>query len=204
MEEWFASHMLEIFGAVTGIIYVFLEIKQNIWLWPVGIATSATYIIVFRDNGFYADMMLNVYYVTISVYGWWAWKYGNQSKESGREELKIRRMRKRDIIIISTAFLIIFSVMFYLLDTLTDSPVPLWDALITSLSVVATWMLTRKILEQWHVWILANAIAVIVYICKGMYPTSILFVVYFIMAIEGLREWKRDYQHDHKESLTVE
>lgn len=202
MEEWFASHMLEIFGAVTGIIYVFLEIKQSIWLWPVGIATSATYIIVFRDNGFYADMMLNVYYVIISIYGWWAWKYGNQSKESGREELKIRRMRKRDIFVASTAFLIIFSVMFYLLDTLTDSPVPLWDALITSLSVVATWMLTRKILEQWHVWILANAIAVIVYICKGMYPTSILFVVYFIMAIEGLREWKRDFRRDHEGSYT--
>jgi len=202
MEEWFASHILEIFGAVTGIIYVFLEIKQNIWLWPVGIATSATYIIVFRDNGFYADMMLNVYYVIISVYGWWAWKYGNQSKESGREELKIRRMRKRDIFVVSTAFLIIFSVMFYLLDKLTDSPVPLWDALITSLSVVATWMLTRKILEQWHVWIVANAIAVIVYICKGMYPTSILFVVYFIMAIEGLREWKRDFRRDHEGSYT--
>ena len=202
MEEWFASHLLEIFGAVTGIIYVFLEIKQSIWLWPVGIATSATYIIVFRDNGFYADMMLNVYYVIISVYGWWAWKYGNQSKGSGREELKIRRMRKRDIFVVSTAFLIIFSVMFYLLDRLTDSPVPLWDALITSLSVVATWMLTRKILEQWHVWILANAIAVIVYICKGMYPTSILFVVYFIMAIEGLREWKRDFRRDHEGSYT--
>src|SRR5512145_781177 len=105
MEGWFASHMLEIFGAVTGIIYVFLEIKQKIWLWPVGIATSATYIIVFRDNGFYADMMLNVYYVVISIYGWWAWKYGRHQPDNSRGELKIRRMSLRGTLTVSAAFL---------------------------------------------------------------------------------------------------
>jgi len=192
MEGWFVSHILEIFGAVTGIIYVFLEIKQKIWLWPVGIATSATYIIVFRDNGFYADMMLNVYYVVISIYGWRAWKYGKSQDDHRRGELKIRRMSLQGTLTVTVAFFLILIIMWYVLDHFTDSPVPFWDSLITSLSIVATWMLTRKILEQWHVWILANAIAVIVYICKGMYPTSILFIVYFIMAIAGLREWKKD------------
>ncbi len=204
MGDWIAAHLVEIFGAVTGIIYVFLEIKQNIWLWPVGIATSATYIIVFRDNGFYADMMLNVYYVVISIYGWWAWKYGNHNKDLKRKELKIRRMRMRDTLVVSAAFLIIFFIMWYVLDNWTDSPVPLWDSLITSLSIIATWMLTRKILEQWHVWILANAIAVIVYIYKGMVPTSILFLVYFVMAVEGLREWKKDFLKNSDVSVTGE
>jgi nicotinamide mononucleotide transporter len=68
----------------------------------------------------------------------------------------------------------------------------LWDGLITSLSVVATWMLTRKFIEQWYVWILANAIAVIVYLVMGMYPTAILFVVYTVMAIIGVRAWSKD------------
>jgi nicotinamide mononucleotide transporter len=204
MGDWIAAHLVEIFGAVTGIIYVFLEIKQNIWLWPVGIATSATYIIVFRDNGFYADMMLNVYYVVISIYGWWAWKYGSHNKDLKRKELKIRRMSIRDIFVVSAAFLIIFFIMWYVLDNWTDSPVPLWDSLITSLSIIATWMLTRKILEQWHVWILANAIAVIVYIYKGMLPTSILFLVYFVMAVEGLREWKKDFLKNSDVPVTGE
>jgi len=193
MADWIANHYVEIFGAVTGIIYVFLEIKQNIWLWPVGIATSATYIFVFRDNGFYADMLLQVYYLVISLYGWWVWWRGTPAGKKEKAELRIKRLTMKTFLWATLSFILIFALMWYSLKRWTNSPVPQWDALITSLSVVATWMLTRKILEQWHVWILANAIAVIIYICKGMYPTSVLFVVYFLMAIEGLREWKRDY-----------
>jgi nicotinamide mononucleotide transporter len=193
MAEWFASHIVEIFGAVTGIIYVFLEIKQNIWLWPVGIVTSATYIYVFRDNGFYADMLLQVYYLVISVYGWWAWKHGKPHDSRQKADLRISRIDIKTAVWTSTATVLIFVAMWYVLDSWTDSPVPLWDAIITTLSVVATWMLTRKIFEQWHVWIIANGIAIIVYILKGMYPTVILFIVYFVMAVIGLMEWRRDY-----------
>jgi len=193
MADWIAIHYVEIFGAVTGIIYVFLEIKQNIWLWPVGIATSATYIFVFSDNGFYADMLLQVYYLVISLYGWWAWRKMTPDSKKEKAELRIKRLNMKTSLWAILSFILIFALMWYSLKRWTNSPVPQWDALITSLSVVATWMLTRKILEQWHVWILANAIAVIIYICKGMYPTAVLFVVYFLMAIEGLREWKRDF-----------
>jgi nicotinamide mononucleotide transporter len=193
MAEWFASHIVEIFGAVTGIIYVFLEIRQNIWLWPVGIVTSATYIYVFRDNGFYADMLLQVYYLVISVYGWWAWKHGKPHDARQTADLKISRIDIKAAVWTSMATVLIFVAMWYVLDRWTDSPVPSWDAIITTLSVVATWMLTRKILEQWHVWIVANGIAIIVYILKGMYPTVILFIVYFVMAVIGLMEWRRDY-----------
>jgi nicotinamide mononucleotide transporter len=193
MAEWFTAHIIEIFGAVTGIIYVFLEIKQNIWLWPVGIVTSATYIYVFRVNGFYADMLLQVYYLVISIYGWWAWKHGKPQENANRTDLRIMRIDMRTTLWTSAATVAIFGTMWYVLDNWTDSPVPLWDAVITTLSIIATWMLTRKILEQWHVWIVANAIAIIVYVIKGMYPTVILFIVYFVMAIAGLLEWRRDY-----------
>ena len=202
MTGWIADHIIEIFGAVTGIIYVFLEIKQNIWLWPVGIATSATYIYVFRVNGFYADMLLQVYYLIISIYGWWAWRHGSVKTNDRKNDLKIKRLTIRTSVRISAVTLLIFALMWYVLDNFTDSPVPLWDAIITTLSVVATWMLTRKILEQWHVWIIANAIAIAVYVFKGMYPTVILFIVYFVMAVEGLREWKRDYYRNSFERQT--
>ena len=85
--------------------------------------------------------------------------------------------------------LALWGLLWFALDRWTDSPVPLWDGLITSLSVVATWMLTKKILEQWYVWILANSIAVIVYLAMGMYPTAVLFAVYTVMAVIGLRAW---------------
>jgi nicotinamide mononucleotide transporter len=74
--NWIIDNYIELLGAVTGLIYIYLEIKQNIWLWPLGIVTSAFYIYVFFDSKFYADMGLQVYYLAISVYGWWHWLYG--------------------------------------------------------------------------------------------------------------------------------
>ena len=87
--------------------------------------------------------------------------------------------------------LALWGLLWFSLDRWTDSPVPLWDGLITSLSVVATWMLTRKYIEQWYVWIVANAIAIVVYLAVGMYPTAALFFVYFVMAMIGARAWSR-------------
>lgn len=185
MQEWTADHGIEIFGALTGILYVFLEIRQNILLWPLGIVTSAVYIYVFRENGFYAGMVLQFYYLAISVYGWRMW---------GREQKTVLTVRRIDLktgIICMAVSLLLWAGLWYVLARWTDSPVPMWDGLITSLSVVATWMLTRKILEQWHVWIFANVIATVVYLAVGMYPTAVLFMVYAVMAVAGLREWRR-------------
>src|SRR5512133_3125569 len=157
MQAWVTDHGIEIFGALTGILYVFLEIRQNILLWPLGIVTSAVYIYVFRENGFYAGMVLQVYYLAISVYGWRVW---------GREQKKVLTVRRIDLrtgTICAVVALVLWGGLWYILDRWTDSPVPMWDGLITSLSVVATSMLTRKILEQWYVWIIANVIATVVY-----------------------------------------
>jgi len=197
MTEWISEHIIEIFGAVTGILYVFLEIRQNILLWPLGIVTSAVYMFVFRENGFYAGMLLQGYYLLISIYGWMAWRRGREKgarSEEQREvgdELRIKRISLKTAVFCLIVSLILWVGMWFILREWTDSPMPLWDGLITSLSVVATWMLTRKILEQWHIWIVANLVAVIVYIVAGMYPTAVLFGVYLIMAVAGLREWRK-------------
>ena len=88
MVTWFTGHILEIFGAVTGIVYVILEIRRNILLWPLGIVTSAVYIVVFGDNGFYAGMVLQGYYVIISVYGWYAWHRAGGKEQGARSRGK--------------------------------------------------------------------------------------------------------------------
>ena len=103
----------------------------------------------------------------------------------------ISRIDRGTAVLCLISSVILWALLWYSLDRWTDSPVPLWDGLITSLSVVATWMLTRRYLEQWYVWIVANSIAVIVYLTIGMYPTAVLFIVYFVMAIIGVREWSR-------------
>jgi len=205
MIEWLTGNIVEVFGAVAGMAYVILEIRRNILLWPLGIMTSAVYIYVFGRNGFYAGMVLQGYYVAISIYGWYEWHRaqavgtdrrrsisGQERRAQGAESnarSDVNKIDGKTALICLLTSLGLWGLLWFSLERWTDSPVPLWDGLITSLSVVATWMLTRKFIEQWYVWILANTIAVIVYLAMGMYPTAILFVVYTIMAIIGSRAW---------------
>ncbi len=200
--NWITENIVEIFGAVTGIAYVILEIKRNILLWPLGIITSAVYIYVFGRNGFYANMGLQGYYLVISVYGWYIWRR-QQAGDEGGARTDVRRIDSATAVGCTLVAVILWAGLWFLLDRATDSPVPLWDGLIASLSVVATWMLTRKYIEQWYVWIIANAIAVAVYLASGLYPTAVLFLVYFVMAIIGVRAWRKQSTVDSHQSTVI-
>jgi len=180
---------IEIFGVVTGILYVILEVKQNRFLWPLGIITSAAYIYIFFTGKFYADMGLQVYYVLISIYGWYYWSRGGAKETKG--ELPVVRINRQQLILLFLTFAFSWVLIYFVLDRYTDSSVPLGDSFTTALAIVATWMLTRKIIEQWFLWIIANVVSIALYIYKGLYPTVILYAVYAGMAVYGYLEWKR-------------
>jgi nicotinamide mononucleotide transporter len=218
ISDWISNNWIEIFGAITGIIYVFLEIRQNIWLWPVGITTSAVYIIVFFTSKFYADMSLQVYYLAISCAGWYWWVRGDGRRatddrqgaegmeEKGKglpsleglgvgsevtEKLNVSRLTLKTGIVLSIIFVFLYFLLWFALSKLTDSPVPEWDSFITSLSIIATWMLARKIYEHWFLWIVVNSASIILFITRGLYPTIILYSVYLVMSFTGLKVWKK-------------
>ena len=180
---------IEIFGVVTGIIYVILEVRQNRLLWPLGIITSAAYVIIFFTGKFYADMGLQVYYVLISIYGWYYWSRGDSQRE--RQEVPVVRINRQQILLLFIVFIIVWAGIYFVLDRYTDSPVPAGDSFTSALAIVATWMLTRKIIEQWFLWIIANVVSIGLYIYKGLYPTVILYAVYTAMAVYGYIEWNR-------------
>ena len=180
---------IQIFGVVTGILYVILEVKQNRFLWPLGIVTSAAYIYIFFTGKFYADMGLQVYYVLISIYGWYYWSRGGAKETKG--ELPVVRINRQQLILLFLTFAFSWVLIYFVLDRYTDSSVPLGDSFTTALAIVATWMLTRKIIEQWFLWIIANVVSIALYIYKGLYPTVILYAVYAGMAVYGYLEWKR-------------
>jgi nicotinamide mononucleotide transporter len=211
---WLLNNYIEVFGAIAGIIYVFLEIRQTIWLWPVGLITSAVYILVFFESKFYADMSLQVYYLVISVLGWYWWMKGSGhtlssealAKEEGtgqeegergrkgakeKEILEVTRIKVKTGIVLAIVFVILYVVMRIILKRFTDSPVPEWDSFITSLSIVATWMLARKIYEHWFLWIVVNFVSAALFMVKGLYPTVILYAFYGIMSFVGLAAWKK-------------
>jgi len=192
--KWLSVNYVELLGAVLGFAYIFYSIRQSILIWPVGLLTSAIYVWVFLTSKLYADMGLQLYYVVVSIYGWYEWVSGRQGDNN--EGLKVSRINIRLIIYLTIVSVLIFLLIWYVLSNFTDSPVPMADALATGLSIVATWMLARKILEHWLVWIFVDAFSVGLFLYKNLMPTVILFVVYTIMAVVGYIEWKRDFKRE--------
>lgn len=188
--KWLSGNYMELLGAILGFIYIFLSIRQNIWTWPVGLLTSVLYVWVFFNSRLYADMALQFYYVLISIYGWYEWLKGKSSDK--KEKLSISRLPLRlgiNLLVISV--LLVF-IMWFILKNYTDSSVPFADSLATAFSIIATWMLARKILEHWLVWVFVDAFSIGLFWYKELYPTVVLFVVYTIMAVMGFVEWKKE------------
>ncbi len=188
MGNWLQAHYIEIVGVVFSVIYLLLSIRQNILLWPMGMISAILYMVVFFQAKFYADMGLNVYYFFISIYGWIVWQKGKG--DGGRRSTIVRIQWKQGLILAGLTVLAFIGIGL-ILDRYTDSPVPYWDALTTAMSFTATWMLARKILEHWIIWIIVDAISMGLYLYRGLYPTMILFALYTTMAVIGYLEWKK-------------
>ena len=182
------THWIEIVGAILSLIYLYLSIKAKVSLWFFGIVSSLFYIVVFFQTKFYADMSLQFYYVFISIYGWINWKRG---EKGNNEELPTIELTKKLLFILILATIGIYIIYYLILSRFTDSTIPKSDALVGALSVVGTWMLAKKLIEIWLVWIAADALCVGLYIYKDLYPTAILFIIYTAMAAVGYWQWKK-------------
>jgi nicotinamide mononucleotide transporter len=197
MTEFFATWMwenkIELLGALLGLLYIFFSIKQHILTWPTGLFTSVLYIVVFFQSGFYADMGLQVYYVFISIYGWYFWLKGGKKNSVGHQKkLPARKTPKNLLIHLLLATIIIYSGILFILLNYTNSTVPYMDSLTTALSITATWMLAKKYIEHWIIWIFVDIFSAGLYVYKELWPTVILFLVYTFMAMLGYFEWKKD------------
>jgi len=189
MISWITENLVEILGVIFSLAYLYLSIRQNILLWPMGIISAALYVYVFFGAKFYADMGLNIYYVIISIYGWIVWSGGRQGSEN---KMPIKRLDPVMAAVLLGITIILFIAMGFILKRFTDSPIPYWDALTTAGSITATWMLARKYLEHWLVWIAVDGISIGLYIYRGLYPTVVLFLVYTTMAVIGYITWRKE------------
>jgi nicotinamide mononucleotide transporter len=189
LTDWLSVNYVELLGALLGLAYIILSIRQNILTWPTGMATSLLYVVVFFHSRFYAGMGLQIYYVIMSLYGWYYWLKGKRPEKS--EELPVGRINSRQIAVSAVVFLVCFAILYLFLSKYTDSPVPVLDSMTTSLSIVATWMLARKILENWLLWVVTDLISTGLYIYKSLWPTTGLFLVYTGLAVYGYYQWKR-------------
>ncbi|HKI87927.1 MAG TPA: nicotinamide riboside transporter PnuC [Draconibacterium sp.] len=197
---WLLSNKIELLGAILGISYIFFSIRQSILTWPTGLLTSVLYTIVFFQSKFYADMGLQVYYVGISIYGWYFWLKGSNPKVN--HSVPVRNLSNKLWIILGITSVLIYIILVFVLISFTDSDVPYMDSLTTALSIVATWMLAKKYLEHWLIWIFVDAVSAGLYVYKNLWPTVILFVIYTLMAVLGYLEWKKDLKKQEIEQTT--
>ncbi len=187
MISWISGNYLEVLGVLSSLLYLLFSIRQNILLWPVGMISALLYMVVFYQSKFYADMGLNAYYFIISIYGWLHW-----SSAKGKDGvLSVTKIKLKPGLLLAVITLSAFTGIGFILDHYTDSPIPYWDALTTALSFTATWMLARKIIEHWILWVIIDVISMGLYLYRGLYPTLFLFAIYTLMAVIGYRQWKK-------------
>ena len=184
--------VFEVIGALIGLTYLVLEYKANAWLWPVGVLMSLFYVIIFFNGKFYADAAIYLYYIGANVYGWYAWRRADKkTQKAATDEIKIGYTPPKLWCKIVPVIVILWISIFLILKYLTDSVAPLGDAFTTAVSVVAMWMLSRKYVEQWLLWVAVNVVSMALYCWKGLYPTAILYVIYVVMSVLGYFRWRR-------------
>ncbi len=178
--------LTEVLGFVTGAWCVWLLVEENIWTWPIGIANNAFYVVVFFRARLFADMSLQVVYIVLSVLGWYLWLHGG----SGDTRLAVQRTRRREGAVIAVAVVAMTVAGRVFLLTIHDSA-PFLDALTTSMSLAAQYMLTRKLIENWHLWIAVDVIYIGLYASRSLPLTAVLYAIFLAMCIAGLVEWRR-------------
>ena len=181
--------ILQIVGVALGLLYLWLEYRANIWLWIVGMLMPCVHCLLYFKSGLYADCAMQAYYIVAGIYGLIVWLLGNKRKES---TLRICHTPLRHILPLVAVYMVLHAGIYFVLVRFTDSTVPFWDAMTTAMSMVAMWMLSRKYVEQWLVWLVVDAITVGLYIYKGIPLTAGLYTLYTTLAVIGYLRWQRN------------
>ena len=191
---------MEALGFIVGLLYLYWEYQADMKVWIAGIIQPALSIYVYYEAGLYADFGINIYYLILALYGWVMWKYGDRLKrvrhkrdEAGNEkaELPITRMSLRNWGLQALSFALWFVIIGWILINFTNSNVPWWDSFTTAASIVGMWMLARKYLEQWWVWIAVDVVCAGLYVYKGIYFYATLYALYTVIAFFGYFKWRR-------------
>ena len=181
--------MLEVFAALFGIVSVYLGTRENVLSWPTALVNVGLYALVFRDQRLYADMGLQVVYFVLSLYGWYEWRFGGAQ----RTPLRVSRLTPRLGLSLAIVNAVAWVGLASWLDRSTDAALPWLDALLSTTSLCAQFLLTRKVLENWAVWIAVDLVYVPMFLSRGMHATAVLYAVFLALAILGWRSWKASW-----------
>lgn len=188
LEQIGQTTWLEWLGTITGFLCVYLAAKQNILNWPISIISVLAYAILFFESKLYGDTVLQVYFLFTAIYGWYYW-----TKRKQEFEKPIVSISSTQFYLVIFIILILTGLIGSFLDHVTDSDVPYADGFCTSISFVAQFMMTRKIVQNWLLWVFVDICYIPLYIHKDLYLTAVLYFAFTIIAWNGYREWRKTY-----------
>ncbi len=184
---WLQMSPLEILATVFGLWSVIAYVRESVWAWPSGLINVLLYILLFWNARLYGDTGLQVVYVALQGYGWWLWLRGGPQQS----HLAITRTSRQEWLRLTAIGVVAYLPMGWFLKTFTDTDVPWWDAAPTISSLIAQWMISRKKLENWWVWIVTDLVYIPLYASKHLWLTAALYAVFLTLCIIGLRQWTR-------------
>ena len=195
--SWLTSHgssCLEAVAVFFGIVSVFLSVREHIWSWPTALVNVSLYFVLFYQSGLYSDMGLQAVYFTLSIYGWYEWLYGGQN----RTALTVSRTPQRLWRLLALIAVIVWASLGKLTSGLPGVSLPYVDAATTTTSLIAQWMMTRKLLENWGLWVIVDVAYIAMFVYKGLYLTAFNYAVYFVLAAMGFVAWRASLKQTAK------
>ncbi|MEQ8483661.1 MAG: nicotinamide riboside transporter PnuC [Pseudomonadales bacterium] len=182
---------LELTGLISGLLCVWLLIRQSIWTFPIGLIYAAVSVAVFLTARLYADVLLSGYYLIMNAYGWYFWLYGAPWRRTRDDALAVTFMPARTRWWLAAVVALATAVMGWLLDTRTDAELAYWNSATTTMSFAAMWMTARKYIDNWVVWLVVDVLATGIYLARGIEFYALLYAVYLFMAVLGWRAWRQ-------------
>jgi len=183
------QNWIEITAVILAVFYLILAVKQNILCWICGIISSVLYFFIMRSAGLYMEAYLQIFYIFMGFYGWSQWKINT----SNTSNFVVNTWNKSQHLFATSIVLILSIVSAILLRFFTDAALPFLDALVAWGAVVATYMVAKKLLENWIYWLVIDSISIFLFISRDLFPTAFLFVIYIIIIIYGYRSWSKRF-----------
>ena len=196
--QTFVAELLEYYGAlprtemtavILAVAYLVLAIRQNIWCWFCAAISTAMYVYLFANAKLYMESLLNLFYFGMAIYGWYVWRGGKAD-----DELPVS-IWPMQVHLYAVVLVILFAgTSGFLLAKFTDAAYPYIDSATTFAAIWATFLVARKVLENWWYWLLIDVVSVFIYWSRGLEATAVLFLVYVVLIPIGLVAWTRSYR----------
>lgn len=191
LDEWQLMHSLELLATLLALAYVILALRQSLWCWPAALLSTILFTHVMWDSALLSDALLQVYYAAMAMYGWWRWQQLKQQHQGANKVSEWPWRRHLKLIAVTG---LIGLALGYVMANYTRADFAYLDAQTTAFSVMATWLVARKLVSNWLYWVVIDAVSIYVYAQKHLYFLTLLFMLYTIIALAGYFIWRANYQ----------